>query len=218
MTTLLAGDIGGTKTLLSLHAADGLETLAQERYSSADWPDLAAMVNHFLGGLRPAGRAQPAVACLAVAGPVQGGRARLTNLPWSLEEQDLARACAIPCVELVNDFAVLIYGLPHLQAHQQATVRAGSTQPDAPLLIDAGMVVETVAPLCIVTGKFDRLAAVVLAGFCAVTAVGYHQFWTYDDLRAPGKSKGREEMWEFLKNFGLVGGLLMVVFPQGGRQ
>ena len=77
--------------------------------------------------------------------------------------------------------------------------------------------IETVAPVCIVTGKFDRPAAVVLAGFCAVTALGYHQFWTYDDLRAPGKSKGREEMWEFLKNFGLVGGLLMVAFPKQTR-
>lgn len=101
------------------------------------------------------------------------------------------------------------------QALKQA--RSGPL-PDAPLLIDAGTVVETVAPLCIITGKFDRPAAFVLAGFCAVTAVGYHQFWTYDDLRAPGKSKGREEMWEFLKNFGLVGGLLMVAFPQRSRR
>lgn len=135
MTTLLAGDIGGTKTLLSLHAAAGLETLAQERYSSADWPDLAAMVNHFLEGLRSAGHAHPSVACLAVAGPVQAGRARLTNLPWSLGEHELARDCAIPRVELVNDFAVLIYGLPHLQADQQAPIRGGSAQSDAPLLI-----------------------------------------------------------------------------------
>ncbi len=135
MTTLLAGDIGGTKTLLSLHAADGLETLAQERYSSADWPDLAAMVNHFLEGLRPAGHGHPAVAGLAVAGPVQAGRARLTNLPWNLGEQELARDCGIDRVELVNDFAVLIYGLPHLQAAQQAEVRAGAAQADAPLLI-----------------------------------------------------------------------------------
>ena len=105
-------------------------------------------------------------------------------------------------------------------AHRQAALsqaRSGPL-PDAPMLIDAGMVVETVAPLCIVTGKFDRPAAFVLAGFCAVTALGYHQFWTYDDLGAPGKSKGREEMWEFLKNFGLVGGLLMVAFPQRSRR
>ena len=135
MTTLLAGDIGGTKTLLSLHAAEGLETLAQERFSSADWPDLESMVNRFLEGVSAAGHTRPAVACLAVAGPVQAGRARLTNLPWSLGEHELSRDCGIARVELVNDFAVLIYGLPHLQNHQQAPVRGGSTQAEAPLLI-----------------------------------------------------------------------------------
>ncbi|RYF12288.1 MAG: DoxX family protein [Deltaproteobacteria bacterium] len=109
-------------------------------------------------------------------------------------------------------------GLDKIKHRQQALQQASSGPlPDPRLLIDVGAVVETVAPLCIVTGKFDRPAAAVLAGFCAVTAVGYHQFWTYDDLRAPGKSKGREEMWEFLKNFGLVGGLLMVAFPKRTR-
>lgn len=105
-------------------------------------------------------------------------------------------------------------------AHRQEALQQARSGPlpDAPLLIDAGMVVEAVAPLCIVTGRFDRPAAFVLAGFCAVTAVGYHQFWTYDDLRAPGPSKGREEMWEFLKNFGLIGGLLMVAFPKSTRR
>ncbi|MFM7312052.1 MAG: glucokinase, partial [Cyanobium sp.] len=66
MSTLLAGDIGGTKTLLSLHDAGDLQTLAQERYTSADWPDLAAMVNHFLRGHGPAEHPHPQVACLAV--------------------------------------------------------------------------------------------------------------------------------------------------------
>ena len=104
--------------------------------------------------------------------------------------------------------------------HRQEALRQARSGPfpDAPLLIDAGMVVEAVAPLCIVTGRFDRPAAVLLAGFCAVTAVGYHQFWTHDDLLARGTSKGRDEMWEFLKNFGLVGGLLMVAFPRQGRR
>jgi glucokinase len=133
MTTLLAGDIGGTKTLLSLHAATDLQQLAQQRYSSADWPDLAAMVQHFLAGqsMRPA----PAVACFAVAGPVMAGEARLTNLPWRLREASLAADCGFERVELVNDFAVLIYGLPHLQAHQRAPVRAGQRLEGAPLLI-----------------------------------------------------------------------------------
>ena len=109
--------------------------------------------------------------------------------------------------------------LDKIRHREQALEQARSGPlPDAPLLIDAGTVIEAVAPLCIVTGKFDRPAAFLLAGFCAATALLYHPFWTYDDLRAPGKSKGRDEMWEFLKNLGLVGGLLTVAFPRQTRR
>ena len=82
--------------------------------------------------------------------------------------------------------------------------------PGAPVLLASSIVLETMAPIAIVAEKYDREAAAALAAFCGVTAVMYHQFWTYDDLLAKGKSEGREHMWEFLKNFGLVGGLLYV--------
>ncbi len=139
MTTLLAGDIGGTKTLLSLYRLNdsgGLIPLCEQRYSSTDWPDLAPMVLAFLGEARARGWSEsPASACLAVAGPVHAGTARLTNLTWQLEEQQLASSTGIPRVELVNDFAVLIYGLPHLQPEQQAVVRPGQPLAGAPLLV-----------------------------------------------------------------------------------
>ena len=133
MTTLLAGDIGGTKTLLSLYSVD-MTRLVSERYSSADWADLAPMVTAFLQG-PAAGLQKPGAACFAVAGPVEGGQARLTNLPWLLDAGRLAAASGIQQVELVNDFAVLIYGLPHLEASQQAVVRSGHAERDAPLLV-----------------------------------------------------------------------------------
>jgi glucokinase len=140
MTTLLAGDIGGTKTLLALYRSEGrdLELLVEERFTSADWEDLAPMVGHFLSGAAqwgPEPAQPPAAACFAVAGPVQGGRARLTNLPWLLDEESLATETGIATVDLVNDFAVLIYGLPHLQAHQRATVRQGLADPQGTLLV-----------------------------------------------------------------------------------
>jgi glucokinase len=136
--TLLAGDIGGTKTLLSLYrpSGTGLELLATQRYSSSEWPDLAPMVQQFLAGsAAAAGGSPPAAACFAVAGPVEAGQARLTNLPWTLVQAELAAATSIQRLELVNDFAVLIYGLPHLQADQQATVRSGIPVAGAPLLV-----------------------------------------------------------------------------------
>lgn len=140
MTTLLAGDIGGTKTLLALYRLElggGLSLLRSQRYPSADWDDLAPMVQAFLAEHpQPgAGDALPAAACFAVAGPVQAGRAKLTNLPWQLDATALAQATGIPAVELVNDFAVLIYGLPHLAAHQQAQIRSGHPDGAEPLLV-----------------------------------------------------------------------------------
>ena len=134
MTTLLAGDIGGTKTLLALYELDastGLTLLRSERFPSADWEDLAPMVRHFLGHGGPS----PSAACLAVAGPVAGSKATLTNLDWQLDQERLQQSTGIPRIELVNDFAVLIYGLPHLAPEQQTPIRSGIGQADAPLLI-----------------------------------------------------------------------------------
>ena len=137
ITTLLAGDIGGTKTLLSLFSWDGisLQFRSGERYPSGDWDDLPSMVRLFLDEKHAPGLPRPSAACFAVAGPVQGGRARLTNLPWQLSETELAASCGIDCVELVNDFAVLIHGLPHLHNQQLAPVRDGSPIADEPTLV-----------------------------------------------------------------------------------
>ncbi|MFN9692977.1 MAG: glucokinase [Synechococcaceae cyanobacterium] len=138
MTLVLAGDIGGTKTLLSLYATEAdapPEPRHERRFLSGDWPDLAAMVRSFLSDAAQAGHGLPEAACFAVAGPVRAGRAQLTNLPWQLEEAELARVCSIPVVALVNDFAVLVHGLPHLRDDQQTQLRGGTADPLAPRLV-----------------------------------------------------------------------------------
>ena len=82
--------------------------------------------------------------------------------------------------------------------------------PFPALLVVLGILVETVAPVLIVVGVFDRAAAFVLAGFCVVTAILYHRFWAFPDFWSRN-GEGRAHFWDFLKNFGLVGGLLLVV-------
>lgn len=82
--------------------------------------------------------------------------------------------------------------------------------PFPALLLALGIVVETVTPVLIVIGWYDRLAAFVLMGFCAVTAVLFHRFWEYPGFWSRN-GEGRAHFWDFLKNFGLVGGLLLVV-------
>ncbi len=83
--------------------------------------------------------------------------------------------------------------------------------PGGAILLVMAIAIELITPVCIVLGWHDRLNAFVLAGFCVVTAVLYHPFWKFADFWTPGDSKGRSHFWDFLKNFGLAGGLLLVV-------
>ncbi len=83
--------------------------------------------------------------------------------------------------------------------------------PFRPAMLALSIIVEFAAPVCIVAGWHDRLAAFVLAGFCVVTAFLFHQFWRFPDFWRFKKGEGLDHFWEFLKNFGLVGGLGLIV-------
>jgi putative oxidoreductase len=89
---------------------------------------------------------------------------------------------------------------------------SSSWVPGGAGLVVVAIGIEAVTPICIVSGWHDRLAALVLAVFCVVTAVLYHPFWAYPHFWSDPHSQSREHFWQFLKNFGLVGGLLLVVF------
>jgi len=82
----------------------------------------------------------------------------------------------------------------------------------ARLLIACGLAVEVVMSLGVLTGVADRFAALVLALYCIVTALLWKQFWREPDFRLAGVSKGRDVFWDFLKNFAVAGGFLMLTF------
>ena len=122
---------------------------------------------------------------------------------------------------LINDYAPLLLrialvilfpfsGLDKIINWQAASKQAGNI-PFKPAMLVISIIVEVVTPICIVTGYYDRLAAFILAGFCVVTAVLFHQFWRFPDFWRFKESEGLEHFWEFLKNFGLVGGLGLIV-------
>ena len=92
-----------------------------------------------------------------------------------------------------------------------------SSRNIATTLICVGMFVEIVMSLGVLTGIADRLAAFILAGYCAVTALLWKPFWRQPDFTLVGESQGREMFWDFLKNFAVAGGFLMVTFgPNAG--
>ena len=80
----------------------------------------------------------------------------------------------------------------------------------ATALIVVGLCVEIFMPLGILTGIADRLAAFIMAGYCGVTALLWKQFWAPGDFFHAGTSKGRDLFWDFLKNFALAGGFLLL--------
>jgi putative oxidoreductase len=84
-------------------------------------------------------------------------------------------------------------------------------------LILVGVFVELMMPLGILTGVADRLAAFVMAGYCAVTAILFKRFWEKGDFWSPSESKGRDLFWDFLKNFSLASGFLLIVVGLDGQ-
>ncbi len=127
---LLAADIGGTHSRLALARCDGAapRILRQHDYPSHAHHDLASIITDFLG---PGD--SPKIAVLAVAGPVhaQGGRqhARLTNLPWQLDNQRLQAQTGIPLICLINDFQALGHSLDQLAADKLDDLQQGQARP-----------------------------------------------------------------------------------------
>lgn len=111
------------------------------------------------------------------------------------------------CLVVIFPFSAMDKIVNRASALEQAS---SSVLPGAPVLLALAMIVELVTPACIVTGWYDRVAAFVLAGYCAVTALLYHDFWAHPRFWKAG-SAGYPHVWDFLKNFGLVGGLLLIV-------
>lgn len=126
MRYFLAGDIGGTKTLLQLGAASGAHApLLQKSYPSAGYAGLAEMLEDFLC---EAGAGGIASACFALAGPVAGRRVKLTNLPWEVDADAIAARFSIGRVHLINDFEAVGMGIAALQPADLSTLQAGMPQ------------------------------------------------------------------------------------------
>lgn len=113
---LLAGDIGGTKTVLALYRqrAGELELEREASVPSRDHALFEDILDAFLGVDRPVLRA----AAFGVAGPVVEGRSKTTNLPWLLEESGLSVRLGCP-VRLLNDLEAAALGMLHLPPGQR---------------------------------------------------------------------------------------------------
>jgi putative oxidoreductase len=106
-----------------------------------------------------------------------------------------------------------ILGFDHAVTQAQSIFKPRSI---AVAMILIGLFVEVVCTLGVVTGVADRACALIIAGYCAATAVLYKQFWAQGDLWSKPDGKGRTLLWDFLKNLSLGAGFLLIVIGTDG--
>jgi glucokinase len=197
---LLAGDIGGTKTLLGLFDPRPARPrpIVVRTFTTLDFSDLPAMIESF--------RTDPAVvgapldaACFGVAGPVTGDTAQLTNVPWRVDARQLARTFDIGHTALLNDLQAMAYAVPVLQPSELHGVQAGEPLRGGNMaLIAAG------------TGLGEALLHNVAGRFIPSPTEGGHADFAarterdIDVLRALIQRVGRAEVESVLSGPGLV--------------
>lgn len=112
MKHILASDVGGTKVIMALLRveAQGMVSLAEQTYPSADFADYADIVRDF----RAKYDTPVDATGIGVAGPVFDRRCQATNLPWVLDARELERTLPVGRVAMVNDFKAAALGVLHL--------------------------------------------------------------------------------------------------------
>jgi glucokinase len=146
MTMLLAGDIGGTKTILCLvnseNAKDGQtvpqqNTLYEKYYPSQEFSDLVPIIQQFFAEAQQKLGQEITVkkACFGIAGPVVNNTSELTNLSWSLSGDRLQQELSLDRVSLINDFAAIGYGILGLKKEDLYTLQDIEAKPQTPMAV-----------------------------------------------------------------------------------
>ena len=132
---LLAGDIGGTKTELAVYSADGgpRKPLAQAEFHSKNYPSLEALVQEFLAKIDQ----RVDRACFGVAGPVIAGHAKITNLPWEIDETTSRQQLGLRSVRLLNDLEAIARAVPILTSDDVHTLNPGEPTPGGTIAVIA---------------------------------------------------------------------------------
>src|ERR1700759_2708425 len=114
-------------------------------------------------------------------------------------------------VLLFLPFSALDKLLTFKGAVAQASEGASSRRVPAGLFVVV-LCVGVFRSLGVVPGIADRACAFVLAGYCGVTALLWKQFWKPGDFWSSNTGQGRSLFWDFLKNFALGAGFLLITF------
>jgi glucokinase len=108
---ILAGDVGGTKTVLALYKKNSQGELScelQQSFPSADYAQFGEILAAFLQA-----DMHIEAACFGIAGPIIEQCCQTTNLPWSINAQALMQTLGTHKVQLLNDLTAMSLGMLH---------------------------------------------------------------------------------------------------------
>ena len=118
-------DIGGTNARLAMSENGVIRPQSVRNYANDDWPHFNDMLTAYLAD-------QSIIALtdmvIALAGPVTGERAELTNRNWMLDTSDLKRVAKCDKVTLLNDLTALGYSVSVLRPDQLKQLHSGNIQ------------------------------------------------------------------------------------------
>jgi glucokinase len=196
MSHFLLADIGGTFARFAVANEQSIgPTWSTEVRSRANAIDA---LRAFLA-TRPDGEPIDG-ALLAAAGPVEGGRCRLINAAWILDEEEIGQALSLPWVRIVNDLEAIAAGLPDLTPAQCRRIGpAGSAIPGAPMAVIAPGTGLGMA--CVIVGPAGRNVVTSEGGHAGLASLGNH----YDAIIAILRRRyGRVSAERVLSGAGLV--------------
>ena len=168
--TILAADVGGTKSNLGLFesGAGGAPNLLFERsYPTHDFPDsVHTMLLRFLKEAQAPVR-DVAAACVGIAGPVEDGVCVAEWLPWrEVDEKEVASGVGVRGTRLINDMVATAWGVTALRPDQLVTLQPGERK--------AG---RNVAVIAAGTGLGESALIFDDGRYHAVTSEGGHTDW-----------------------------------------
>ncbi len=135
---ILLADVGGTNARIALARHDALVPGTITRFRGDDHATFDEVVAKFLA---QQGSPQIEAVCVAVAGPVWGAEARLTNRDWTFSEARLRALSGASRARLINDLIALGYATPALDGEAAGFLRAspeGALSNGQRLVVNAG--------------------------------------------------------------------------------
>ena len=178
---MLAGDVGGTKTVIGIFrpVKNYPEFHEVRNYSSGAYQDLESVIEDYLSTVK----VPISAACFGIAGPVESGRCRTTNIPWEISENRLRNKFSWSHVHLVNDLAAVGYATRVLKDEDIFVLQKGNPGKDG--------VCGVVAPG---TGLGMSLMVKTKDNYIPISSEGGHTDF------APNREE-EVELWRYLHEF-----------------